>query len=98
MSLEFGELEDVTLRDVWAPEAHDFTPWVAKNLARLSKAVGLPMELEGSEVAVERFSADFLARNPVDGTRVLIENQLEGSDNTLSDRCSPIWRRFRRRP
>lgn len=80
--MEFGELEDVTLRDVWGHEAHDFTPWVVQNIGRLSKAIGLPMEPEGSEVAVEQFSADIVARNPVDGSRVLIENQLENSDHT----------------
>ena len=80
--LEFGELRDVTLRDVWSNEAHDFTPWLAANLQRLSREIGIPMELEGTEVAVEHFSADIVARNHADGSRVLIENQLEGSDHT----------------
>ena len=39
------------------------------------------MDLEGTEVAVEQFSADIVARNPDDGSRVLIENQLECSDH-----------------
>ena len=80
--MQFGELKDVTLREVWEHEAHDFTPWLAANIERLSKAIGIPMELEGTEVAVEQFSADIVARNPTDGSRVLIENQLEGSDHT----------------
>ena len=79
--MEFGELKNVTLRDVWGHEANDFTPWLAGNIARLSKAIDVPMELEGTEVAVEQFSADIVARNPADGTRILIENQLEGSDH-----------------
>ena len=80
--LEFGELKDVTLREAWGHEAHDFTPWLANNMERLSKAIGVQMEPEGTEVAVEQFSADIVARNSADGTRVLIENQLEGSDHT----------------
>ena len=40
------------------------------------------MELEGTEVQVEQFSADIHARNPIDNSAVLIENQLEGSDHT----------------
>ena len=80
--MEFGELKNVTLRDVWGHEANDFTPWLAANMERLSEAIGVPMELEGTEVAVEQFSADIVARNPADDSRVLIENQLEGSDHT----------------
>ena len=80
--MKFGELKDVTLREVWEHEAHDFTPWLFANMERLSKAIGLSMEPEGTEVAVEQFSADIVARNPADGSLVLIENQLEGSDHT----------------
>ena len=80
--MEFGELKDVTLREVWGHEAHDFTPWLATNMECLSEAIGVPLELEGTEVAVERFSADIVAHNPADGSCVLIENQLEGSDHT----------------
>ena len=79
--MQFGELEDVELREVWGHEAHDFTPWLASNIERLSSAIGIPMDLEGTEVAVEQFSADIVARNPTDGSRVLIENQLECSDH-----------------
>ena len=80
--MEFGELKNVNLRDVWGHEANDFTPWLAANVERLSKAIGIPLELEGTEVDVERFSADVVARNPSDDSRVLIENQLEDSDHT----------------
>ncbi|MDE0220283.1 MAG: hypothetical protein OXJ90_13545 [Spirochaetaceae bacterium] len=80
--MEFGELKNVALREVWDHEANDFTPWLAKNMERLSDAIGVPMELEGTEVEVEQFSADIVARNPSDDSRVLIENQLQGSDHT----------------
>lgn len=80
--MTFGTLVDVPLREAWAHEAHRFTPWLAENLERLSAAIGIPLELSGTETRVGTFSADILARNPVDNSVVLIENQLEGSDHT----------------
>ncbi len=79
--MEFGELKDVDLRLAWPGEASDFTPWLAENLERLSRVIGIPLETEGTEVAVEGFAADILARNPDDDSRVLIENQLESTDH-----------------
>ena len=78
---DLGRLERVDIREVWQHEAHDFTPWLAENLDRLSEVVGIPLEREGIEVPVEQFSADILARNPNDGSMVLIENQLESTDH-----------------
>ena len=80
--MEFGELKEVELRDVWAHEAHDFTPWLADNLERLSKVIGIPIELVDTEEPIGQFAADIVCQNPEDGNRVLIENQLEGSDHT----------------
>ena len=80
--VEFSRLEDVDLRSAWRHEANDFTPWLAENLEWLSDAVGIWLELQGTEVSVEQFSADILARNQEDGSNVLIENQLEGTDHT----------------
>jgi hypothetical protein len=76
-----GQLETVDLRQAWAHEAQSFTPWLAENLNRLSAALGIPLELEGQEVSVGSFSADLLARNPQDGSLVLIENQLQQTDH-----------------
>ncbi|OYU00709.1 MAG: hypothetical protein CFE36_14445 [Sphingomonadaceae bacterium PASS1] len=78
----FATLSDVSLRDAWAHEAHQFTPWLAANLARLSEVIGIPLELAGTEMRVGTFSADILARNAADDSVVLIENQLAGSDHT----------------
>ncbi|MBY6200535.1 DUF4268 domain-containing protein [Maritalea mobilis] len=80
--IEFGRLSDLPLREAWKHEAHDFTPWLAENIDHLSEAIGIPLELTGTEVAVESFSADILARNPMDDSVVLIENQLETTDHT----------------
>jgi hypothetical protein len=80
-SLKFGTLDDVPLLDAWAHEARDFTPWLSTNLDRLSTAIGIPLELTGTEVAVESFAADILARNSLDDSIVLIENQFRASDH-----------------
>ncbi len=80
--IRFGRLEDLPLREAWKHEAHQFTPWLAENIDHLSEAVGIPLELTGTEVAIESFSADILARNSMDDTVVLIENQLETTDHT----------------
>ncbi len=80
--VELGRLVEVSVRDTWGHEAHEFTPWIAEHIEYLSAAIGVPLELEKSEVAVDTFFADILARNQADGTGVLIENQLCGSDHT----------------
>jgi len=80
--IRFGRLTDLPLRDAWKHEAQEFTPWLAQNIDHLSEAIGVPLELTGTEVAVEAFSADILARNPMDDSIILIENQLETTDRT----------------
>lgn len=84
MAIETGKLEIVDLREIWAHEAHDFTPWLADNLDILSTAIGIasPLEILDTEAQVGRFAADILALNPLDNSGVLIENQLEPSDHT----------------
>ncbi len=77
-----GELEEVDLRQVWQHEAQDFTPWLAENLQRLSRAVDMELELIETEKAVENFAADILARDAASGSLVLIENQLEKTDHS----------------
>ena len=78
--LELGALEQVDVREVWRHEAQDFTPWLAENLDKLSAVLHVDLEREGVEVQVGPYRADIVARIPQDGTRVLIENQLEGAN------------------
>lgn len=80
-SERFAELTNVDLRDAWAHEANDFTPWLAENIGRIAASIGVPMDVEGTEVAVGDYQADILARDR-NGKLVLIENQLEVSDHT----------------
>ena len=66
----------MNVREVWAHETSDFTPWLSENLDRLSARLGINLELEGTEVQVGRYRADIVARVPEDGAQVLIENQI----------------------
>ena len=69
------------IRRAWENETRDFTPWLAQNLDRLAAALGLgKLERQGEEVQVGPYWADIVARIPQDGTKVLIENQLECAD------------------
>ena len=83
MSKELSRLEPVELRDIWPNEATDFTPWLAKeeNLSHPGETLGMALELADQELNVGNFRADILCRNAVDGSRVLIENQLERTDH-----------------
>ena len=79
--MDFSELKDVELREAWPDEAADFTPWLEDNLQRLSRVIGITLEPDHSQVSVDGFTADVLAIIPVDGSRVVIENQLDNTDH-----------------
>ncbi len=82
-SNNLGRLERVDLRNIWATEAQDFTPWLAqeKNLKVLGETINMDLELEAQEKDVGPFRADILCRNTDDESWVLIENQLERTDH-----------------
>ena len=79
-----GRLKSVALRDAWLGEATDFTPWLAQpdNMALLSEAIGIELEVDSQETNVGPFRADILCRDTINGHYVLIENQLERTDHT----------------
>ena len=79
--MDFSELRDIDIREAWASEDEDFTPWLSDNLPRLSRVLGIAIEPDDSEVAVDGFSADILATFPSNGSRVVIENQLDNTDH-----------------
>ncbi|TPE47174.1 hypothetical protein [Amaricoccus solimangrovi] len=79
--VSFDRLRDVALREAWAHESLAFTPWLARNIEHIADAVGIPLEITGTEVSVGSFYADILGQTP-DGGVVLIENQLEQTDHT----------------
>lgn len=83
MKPPLGKLERIPLRQAWAHEAGEFTPWLAQadNLLLLAEALGLgELELAGIEHPVGAFRVDILCTD--DGGKVIIENQLEKTNHT----------------
>ncbi|MCB1985011.1 MAG: DUF4268 domain-containing protein [Burkholderiales bacterium] len=82
--MKLGKLRNVDLREIWKTEASDFTPWLAldENIELLGEAIGIELEVEGTEKDVGPFRADILCKDTVNGHWVLIENQLEKTDHT----------------
>lgn len=81
---ELGTLKELkNLREVWAHEALDFTPWLAndENISLLADAVGLVINVDETESSVGSFHADILATEENTGQKIIIENQLEDSNH-----------------
>lgn len=75
-------LKPVSLREVWPYEAHDFTPWLAENIERLGAELGLRFEQVAKEVTLPGAGRVDIRAEQIDtGARVVIENQLEDSDD-----------------
>ncbi len=81
---QLGRLKRVDLRDIWASEASEFTPWLSRveNLSVLGETLNIDLEFEAQEQAVGPFRADILCKDMGTDTWVLIENQLERTDHT----------------
>ena len=76
-----GRLTKVPPREIWAHEAHSFTPWLLNNVDVLSDLLGMELALEVAEHPVGGFSLDLLGRDETTGEVVIVENQLETSDH-----------------
>ena len=74
-------LVPVPIREVWEDEARDLTPWLSENLEELSEALGIDLELEGTEVRVGPFSADLVLRNTNTEKRVVVENMMANTNH-----------------
>ena len=80
---EIHELQPVDLREVWPHEAWNFTPWLAERLHVLGKELSLELQLERTEAPLRPGGfVDILAKQAGSGANVVIENQLEWSDDS----------------
>lgn len=79
---QLGRLEPVDRRDVWAHEAHDFTPWLLANAEVLGQVLSMDLELTRAEHPVGGYALDLIGEDVATGEVVIVENQLETSDHT----------------
>lgn len=80
--VNLGTLTEISdLREVWSHEAHDFTPWLAKNINILSETIGIDISIEDTEASVGDFNVDIFAVDADTGKKIIIENQLEETDH-----------------
>ena len=72
--------QEHNLRRAWPKEAYDFTPWLAEHLDYIGDILGMDLELVEKESKVGGYSADILAKESDTDNYVIIENQLEDSN------------------
>jgi hypothetical protein len=76
-----SRLTELDPRQVWAHEAHDFTPWLLANADALETALGIEVELSSSEYAVGGFAVDLIGRDLTNDCVLIVENQLGNTDH-----------------
>ena len=89
---KLSKLKQVSLREAWKHEAHDFTNWMAEedNLVELSNEIGVDISLIQTEAAVGSFSVDILGEESNTGHKIIIENQASACfipTNVGSSKC-----------
>ena len=79
---DLRSLEPAPVRKCWKLEDQHFTPWLSDNLQLLGEVLGMRLELVQSEQRQQDAGqVDILAREVETGRTVVIENQLEWSDD-----------------
>lgn len=76
-----GRIVRVSLREVWAHEAHELTPWLLANADLLADTLGIDLELTANEHAVGAFSLDLIGKDLTNDCVLIVENQLTPSDH-----------------
>lgn len=75
------EIQEHTLRSVWAHEEHHFTKWLRDNIDLLGAELGIEIEDARTEESVGDFSSDIVAREMNSGEVIVIENQYNKTDH-----------------
>ena len=78
---DLGTLSPVNVREVWAGESRDFTPWLAENADRLGEALGMDLIHEQTEAPVGRYSADLVFRDASTDRLIVVENMFGATDH-----------------
>ena len=78
---DLNDVEAVDPRCIWPNEARDFTPWLAANINSLTKVLPFDLESIQVETEVDAGYVDITATVAGNNTRVIIENQLEETDD-----------------
>ncbi|MEO9249663.1 MAG: DUF4268 domain-containing protein [Gemmatimonadaceae bacterium] len=81
MPFVIGKLENLSLRELWRHEEHDFTPWLAENISELSDLLGVPIIVDQTEHRVGNYELDILGHVEETDEVVIIENQLGTTDH-----------------
>ena len=78
-----GRLTEVPVREIWKHEQYNFSEWLSKeeNISLLDEILGLSLVNVDKEVFVGSYRCDLVAEDETTGTKVIIENQLEGSNH-----------------
>lgn len=98
---DLGVLKSLELRQIWRGEDRDFTLWLGENLDRLGAALGMTLEATSREKPIGAYAADLIVRDRLRDRPVVIEGQLDGSDDDRLGRlvtcaagaeaCAVIW-------
>ena len=75
------DFEEVDPRSIWPNEARDFTPWLAANIDRLTRNLPFTLDSVQIETGVDSGYVDITATVANSSARVIIENQLEETDD-----------------
>ena len=89
-----GRLTRVDLRDIWATEASDFTPWLAReeNLVVLSETLDMELELEAQEKAVGSFRADILCKVSAELQDGVFSDMRDATVKAVRPKNRVVWR------
>ena len=78
---DLGTLSPVQVREVWAGESRDFTPWLAENADLLGEALDMDLTHVQTEAPVGRYSADLVFRDVSTDGLIVVENMFGATDH-----------------